>query len=230
MKITIVGGGPGGLYFALLTKRARPDWQIEIYEQNQPLDSFGFGVVFSDETLEEFLSRDPKSYERIRDEFSYWDDIGIHYKGNEIRCSGNGFCGLSRKNLLKTLQERCAEEGVMLTFGERVDASQVKTRFADSDIIVAAAANSPAVTTDTGATARTASTARTSAGSPAIGVVKSAGARPAGTVTIAERVTAPPYPRLGGAPGRSGEMSRRAIASSRNPSAPITTITATTWS
>ncbi|MGB3025221.1 FAD-dependent monooxygenase [Paradevosia shaoguanensis] len=144
MKITIVGGGPGGLYFALLTKRARPDWQIEIYEQNQPLDSFGFGVVFSDETLEEFLSRDPKSYERIRDEFSYWDDIGIHYKGNEIRCSGNGFCGLSRKNLLKTLQERCAEEGVMLTFGERVDASQVKTRFADSDIIVAAdGINSP---------------------------------------------------------------------------------------
>ena len=138
MKITIVGGGPGGLYFALLTKRARPDWQIEIYEQNQPLDSFGFGVVFSDETLEEFLSRDPKSYERIRDEFSYWDDIGIHYKGNEIRCSGNGFCGLSRKNLLKTLQERCAEEGVVLTFGERIDAARVKERFADSDIIVAA--------------------------------------------------------------------------------------------
>ena len=144
MKITIVGGGPGGLYFALLTKLARPDWAIEIYEQNQPLDSFGFGVVFSDETLEEFLSRDPKSYERIRDEFSYWDDIGIHYKGNEIRCSGNGFCGLSRKNLLRTLQERCAEEGVVLTFGERIDASQVKARFADSDIIVAAdGINSP---------------------------------------------------------------------------------------
>lgn len=137
MKITIVGGGPGGLYFALLTKRARPDWSIEIYEQNQPLDSFGFGVVFSDETLEEFLSRDPESYERIRDEFSYWDDIGIHYKGNEIRCEGNGFCGLSRKNLLKTLQDRCADVGVTLTFGERIDPAQLKTRFPDSDIIVA---------------------------------------------------------------------------------------------
>lgn len=144
MKITVVGGGPGGLYFALLTKRARPDWTVELFEQNQPLDSFGFGVVFSDETLEEFLARDPLSYERIRDEFSYWDDIGIHYKGEEIRCSGNGFCGLSRKNLLGTLQERCAEEGVVLTFGERIDPAQIKARFADSDIIVASdGINSP---------------------------------------------------------------------------------------
>ncbi|HCS28348.1 MAG TPA: bifunctional salicylyl-CoA 5-hydroxylase/oxidoreductase [Spongiibacteraceae bacterium] len=138
MKITVIGGGPGGLYFALLTKKARPEWEIDVYEQNRADDTFGFGVVFSDETLEEFLSRDQKSYDRIRDNFAYWDDIVIHRNGKEIRCSGNGFCGTSRVNLLNLLQDRCRELGVNLTFETRIDMESLETRFGDSDIILAA--------------------------------------------------------------------------------------------
>ena len=137
MKITVIGGGPGGLYFALLTKKARPDWQIEVFEQNRADDTFGFGVVFSDDTLDEFLSRDPETYEKIRDHFAYWDDVAIHVKGEEIRCGGNGFCGTSRFTLLKILHERCQELGVELTFSEPIDPATLDTRFVDSDIIVA---------------------------------------------------------------------------------------------
>ncbi len=138
MKITVVGGGPGGLYFALLTKKQRPDWDIEVFEQNRADDTFGFGVVFSDETLEEFLSRDSESYERIRNNFAYWDDIVIRFKGEDIRCEGNGFCGTSRVSLLALLQERCVEVGVNLTFEARIEPETLITRFADSDIILAA--------------------------------------------------------------------------------------------
>ena len=97
MKITVVGGGPGGLYTALLTKKARPDWDIEVFERNQANDTFGFGVVFSDETLDEFLSRDKPVFERIRNNFAYWDDVAVHFKGKEMRIAGNGFCGTSRQ-------------------------------------------------------------------------------------------------------------------------------------
>ncbi len=138
LKITIIGGGPGGLYFALLTKKARPDWEIQLFEQNRADDTFGFGVVFSDDTLDEFLSRDQESYERIRDKFAYWDDIVIHRKGEKIRCEGNGFCGISRLALLTLLQERCREVGVKMTFETQIEAADLETRFADSDIILAA--------------------------------------------------------------------------------------------
>ena len=137
MKISVIGGGPGGLYFALLTKKTRPDWEIEVFEQNQPDDTFGFGVVFSDDTLDEFLSRDPESYELIREEFAYWDDIIIRYKGEEVRCGGNGFAGCSRLNLLKILHQRCEEVGVKLTFGKRIDVENLEHEFADSDMILA---------------------------------------------------------------------------------------------
>ena len=144
MKITVVGGGPGGLYFALLTKKARPDWTVDVFEQNAADDTFGFGVVFSDDTLDEFLSRDPESYERIRDRFAYWDDVAIHYKGEEIRCAGNGFCGTARVHLLQVLQGRCRDVGVGMHFGERIDPAALATRFPDSDIVVAAdGINSP---------------------------------------------------------------------------------------
>ena len=134
MKITIIGGGPGGLYFAILTKKAQPNWQIEVYERNKPDDSFGFGVVFSDETLGEFLKRDMASYELIRSEFAYWDDIIIARDGQEVSIAGNGFCGCSRKTLLQLLHQRCKEEGVNLHFEAYVnDLSQFK----DSDVIVA---------------------------------------------------------------------------------------------
>ena len=137
MKITVVGGGPGGLYFTILTKKARPDWHVEVFEQNRTDDTFGFGVVFSDDTLDEFLSRDPETYERIRDHFAYWDDVAIHFKGEEIRCAGNGFCGTSRFALLKILRERCSELDIPMSFSERINPPELKERFADSDIILA---------------------------------------------------------------------------------------------
>ncbi|GEP51840.1 salicylyl-CoA 5-hydroxylase [Flavobacterium noncentrifugens] len=134
MKITVIGGGPGGLYFSILAKKALPDCQIDIYERNKPDDSFGFGVVFSDETLSEFLTRDPKSYELIRNEFSYWDDLDVARDGEIVRITGNGFCGCSRKTLLQLLQQRCREEGVNLHFESNIDGL---SQFNDSDYIVA---------------------------------------------------------------------------------------------
>lgn len=134
MKITIIGGGPGGLYFSILTKKAMPHCQIDIYERNKPDDSFGFGVVFSDETLGEFLKRDMQSYELIRSKFAYWDDIIVARDGESVNIAGNGFCGCSRKTLLQLLQQRCNEEGVNLHFEQNVDDL---SQFADSDIILA---------------------------------------------------------------------------------------------
>jgi len=135
MKITVIGGGPGGLYFSILTKKAMPDCEIEVFERNRPDDSFGFGVVFSDETLSEFLSRDAGSYELIRGSFAYWDELDVARDGETVRITGNGFCGCSRRTLLELLQQRCREEGVKLYFEENVDDLD---RFSDSDIIVAA--------------------------------------------------------------------------------------------
>lgn len=135
MKITVVGGGPGGLYFSILLKKAMPDYDISVYERNRADDSFGFGVVFSDETLSEFLTRDPQSYDLIRSRFAYWDELDVARDGKKVRITGNGFCGCSRKTLLQLLQQRCREEGVSLNFEANVDDL---SRFSDSDIIVAA--------------------------------------------------------------------------------------------
>lgn len=134
MKIAVIGGGPGGLYFSILTKKAMPHCQIDVYERNKPEDSFGFGVVFSDETLGEFLKRDMQSYELIRSKFAYWDDIIIARDGEEVSIAGNGFCGCSRKTLLKLLHQRCREEGVNLHFESEIPD---ESEFADCDIILA---------------------------------------------------------------------------------------------
>ncbi len=134
LKIAVIGGGPGGLYFSILMKKAMPNCQIDIYERNKADDSFGFGVVFSDETLGEFLKRDMQSYELIRSKFAYWDDIIVARDGEQVSISGNGFCGCSRKTLLQLLQQRCLEEGVNLHFEYNVeDLSQ----FNDADIVLA---------------------------------------------------------------------------------------------
>lgn len=133
-KISVIGGGPGGLYFSILTKKAIPNCQIDVYERNKPDDSFGFGVVFSDETLGEFLKRDMQSYELIRSNFAYWDDIVVARDGQTVSIAGNGFCGCSRKTLLKLLHQRCREEGVNLHFEQNIeDLNQYK----DADIILA---------------------------------------------------------------------------------------------
>jgi anthraniloyl-CoA monooxygenase len=134
MKISIIGGGPGGLYFALLAKKKWPRWELELYERNRADDTFGFGVVFSDATLGTFLDYDPPSYESIRRSFAYWDDVEVVYKGQALRCAGNGFCGCSRVTLLKLLQQRCRELGVQMRFQSEVDVKDFK----DSDLVVAA--------------------------------------------------------------------------------------------
>lgn len=138
MRISVIGGGPGGLYLGILIKKAQPEWQVELFEQNQPDDTFGFGVVFSDETLGEFLSRDPESYAMIADAFAYWDDIRIRYKGHDIQCGGNGFAGCSRLKLLQILQARADAVGVESHYGVSIDPATIEQRFASSDVIVAA--------------------------------------------------------------------------------------------
>lgn len=134
MKITVIGGGPGGLYSAILIKKAIPDAQIDVYERNKADDSFGFGVVFSDETLSEFLTRDPKSYDLIRSRFAYWDNLDVARDGEAVRITGNGFCGCSRKTLLQLLRQRCTEEGVQLHFEQPVEDISL---FKNSDYIIA---------------------------------------------------------------------------------------------
>jgi len=134
MKISVIGGGPGGLYFSILTKKRIPNCTIDVYEQNSFDDAFGFGVVFSDETLSEFLSYDMKSYELIRNSFAYWDDLDIVRNNEKVRIRGNGFCGCSRKTLLLLLQQRCQEEGITIHFNTKIDDLN---QFKDSDLILA---------------------------------------------------------------------------------------------
>ena len=120
MKVSVIGGGPGGLYFALLAKKAWPRWDITVYERNRPDDTFGFGVVFSDQTLDTFKAYDLVTYERIRRRFAYWGDVDVVYKGRTLRSGGNGFCGCSRVALLNILQDRGRELGEHLKFQREV--------------------------------------------------------------------------------------------------------------
>ncbi|AOO84582.1 bifunctional salicylyl-CoA 5-hydroxylase/oxidoreductase [Bosea vaviloviae] len=136
MRIAVVGGGPAGLYFALLMKRDWPQLEVTVFERNQPDDTFGFGVVFSDQTLDTFKAADATSYAAIRDNFAYWDDVEIHFKDNVHRVSGNGFCGCSRRSLLMLVQARARELGVSLRFGE--EAADIEVLKRDFDLVVAA--------------------------------------------------------------------------------------------
>src|SRR5437773_10982113 len=135
MKVSIIGGGPGGLYFALLAKKAWPRWEITVYERNRPDDTFGFGVVFSDQTLDTFKAYDLVTYERIRRRFAYWGDVDVVYKGQVLRSGGNGFCGCSRVALLNILQDRARDLGVQMRFQREVEDLD---EFPDSDLIVVA--------------------------------------------------------------------------------------------
>ncbi|MEQ8441133.1 MAG: bifunctional salicylyl-CoA 5-hydroxylase/oxidoreductase [Alphaproteobacteria bacterium] len=121
MKIACLGGGPAGLYFAISTKLRQPDAEITVVERNRPNDTFGWGVVLSDETLENLAANDPVSAARIRDHFAYWDDIAVHYRGQKVVSTGHGFCGIGRKQLLILLQERARELGVELLFQTEID-------------------------------------------------------------------------------------------------------------
>ena len=134
MRIAILGGGPAGLYFAILAKREWPGHQITVYERNQADDTFGFGVVFSDQTLEMFERYDPPSHAAIVQSFAYWQDVEVRFKGATHRIGGNGFCGCARRTLLMLLQDRARALGVVMEF--RREISNI-TEF-DADLIIAA--------------------------------------------------------------------------------------------
>src|SRR5258705_364150 len=134
MKVSIIGGGPGGLYFALLAKKSWPTWDITVYERNKPDDTFGFGVVFSDETLGNFESTDPESYAAIRRSFATWGDIETYQGGTCVRSTGHGFCGLARKKLLEIFHERCRALGVKLEFQHEI---QDDSELTGCDLILA---------------------------------------------------------------------------------------------
>ena len=135
MRISILGGGPAGLYFAILMKQAWPAHDITIVERNRPDDTFGFGVVFSDQTLERFAQYDPPSHRAIVDRFAYWEDIEVRFKGTTHRIGGNGFCGCARRTLLMLLQDRARALGVRMEFRREITDLSA---FADADLIVAA--------------------------------------------------------------------------------------------
>src|SRR2546427_3264379 len=116
MRIVSIGGGPAGLYFSLLMKKADPAHDITVVERNRADDTFGFGVVFSDATLEHFAEADRESYAAITSNLAHWDDIDIHYRGEVLTSTGHGFAGIPRQLLLDILQRRCAELGVRLEF------------------------------------------------------------------------------------------------------------------
>jgi len=136
MKVHVIGGGPAGLYFAILFKKAWPATQITVFERNRSDDTFGFGVVFSDETLGAFERYDRESYRAITDNFAYWDDIEIHFKGTVHRVGGNGFCGCARTTLLKLLHQRARALGVELRF--QTDVADLDAAMREADLVVAA--------------------------------------------------------------------------------------------
>ncbi|MDH7798183.1 MULTISPECIES: bifunctional salicylyl-CoA 5-hydroxylase/oxidoreductase [unclassified Beijerinckia] len=134
MRIVCIGGGPAGLYFGLLMKKLHPEHSISVVERNRPYDTFGWGVVFSDATMEAMRAWDPESATEIEDAFNHWDDIELVFKGKKLRTSGHGFVGIGRKKLLNILQRRCEALGVELVFERDVNSD---LEFADADLIIA---------------------------------------------------------------------------------------------
>ncbi len=136
MKTVCLGGGPAGLYFAISLKLRRPDWPITVLERNRADDTFGWGVVLSDETLDNLELNDPESAALIRDRFAYWDDIKVVKDGTAITSTGHGFCGLGRKTMLMLLQDRARALGVDLRFETEV--ADIDALRRDYDLVVAA--------------------------------------------------------------------------------------------
>ena len=134
MNIVCVGGGPAGLYFALLMKQRDARHRVRVVERNRPYDTFGWGVVFSDQTLGNLREADGPTAEAILTAFNHWDDIEVNIRGRTIRSSGHGFCGIGRKRLLNILQARCEELGVELVFETDVESDEA---YADADLVIA---------------------------------------------------------------------------------------------
>lgn len=135
MDVVCVGGGPAGLYFAALLKQSHPEVRVRVYERNRADDTFGFGVVFSDRTMDNLREADEPSQIAITQSFAHWDDIDIHYRGEVTTSVGHGFAGMSRKRLLSILQDRARDLGVELHFEHDVsDVYQLQ----DADLVIAA--------------------------------------------------------------------------------------------
>src|SRR5690242_17645397 len=136
MRIAVLGGGPGGLYFAALAKQLDAGHEITVWERNAADDTFGFGVVFSDETLGGIEHADPEIFAAMQREFAVWDDIDVHFRDTVTTSGGHGFAAMSRRRLLEILQARCIELGVSLYF--RTDAPDLENLTASYDLVVAA--------------------------------------------------------------------------------------------
>jgi anthraniloyl-CoA monooxygenase len=134
MKIVCIGGGPAGLYFALLMKQLDPAHDITVVERNRPYDTFGWGVVFSDATMDNMRVWDPVTAAQIQEAFNHWDDIELKFKGRTIRSGGHGFVGIGRKKLLNILQERCEQLDVKLVFETEADSD---ADYPDADLVIA---------------------------------------------------------------------------------------------
>ncbi|MFY9718874.1 MAG: bifunctional salicylyl-CoA 5-hydroxylase/oxidoreductase [Candidatus Cybelea sp.] len=136
MRVTCIGGGPAGLYLGILLKARNPTWPVRVFERNRPLDTFGWGVVFSDATLENLRLADAPTHREITQAFAHWDDIEIYFKGHTIRSGGHGFCGIARKRLLSILQQRAQQLGVELNFQSEI--TDVDALRAQCDLLVGA--------------------------------------------------------------------------------------------
>ncbi len=137
MRILCLGGGPAGLYFSLLMKLQNPEHVITVVERNRPFDTFGWGVVLSDQTLGNLRTADPISAQLIGDAFNHWDDVEMFFKGRSVRSGGHGFCGIGRKKLLNILQDRCIGLGVDLVFETDVQDDQALAAHYQADLVIA---------------------------------------------------------------------------------------------
>ena len=141
MNIVCLGGGPAGLYFALLMKLQKkpgtPAHTITVIERNRPFDTFGWGVVLSDQTLANLHAADPDSARLIGEAFNHWDDVEVFFKGRSVRSGGHGFSGVGRKRLLNILQERCLALDVELVFETDIGDDQACAQRYAADLVIA---------------------------------------------------------------------------------------------